>query len=127
MGIQNRGHQLVSRGKLPHISRRASAMSSAVISTLYSSSNPSKPFSGFARTQGQNSENSGELRDRRNVFSSCLKSLVLLRVEIFRIGGNFPSVPRFPEAERVKTAHEGGIISDCFRRRSLFPLVSLSN
>src|SRR6266851_3719879 len=48
MGIQNRGHQLMSRGKLPHISRRASAMSSAVIWTLYSSSNPSKPFNGFA-------------------------------------------------------------------------------
>src|SRR6266851_4163007 len=48
MGIQNRGHQLMSRGKLPHISRRASAMSSSVIRTLYSSSDPSKPFNGFA-------------------------------------------------------------------------------
>ena len=37
-----------------------------------------------------------ELRDRRNVFSYCLKRLALLiMIGDFQNGGNFPSVPTF--------------------------------
>src|SRR6266852_7118825 len=49
-----------------------------------------------AETQGTQ-----ELRDRRNVFSYCLKRLVLLIViGNFQNGGNFPSVPTFPRFPR---------------------------
>lgn len=47
LGIQNRRHQAISRGKLPHISRRASAMSSSVMSMFRPPPNHRRLRRGF--------------------------------------------------------------------------------
>lgn len=53
-----------------------------------------------------------ESGDRRNVFSYCLKRLVLLiMIGDFQNGGNFPSVPTFPRFPVAKNATKGGRIS----------------
>src|SRR5712664_3190006 len=49
-----------------------------------------------------------ESGDRRNVFSCCLKRLVLLiMIGDFQNGGNFPSVPRFPSGDEKHENSKG--------------------
>lgn len=45
--IEDRAHSSMSRGKLPHISRRASAMSSSVMCTFRSAHSPNRLRRGF--------------------------------------------------------------------------------